>query len=226
MLSVCAGILCQVWFVFPLGAQVQMPVVPDDGDLAFAVVVADDDEPGSSTRDEFTVKSYGSNYVILHYNSLGNVSEYFQIQQVASPIDFGSIRSVAYREGADLTVALSNGSNFQFYISDTQSNTGKNITKVSVGGIGHFQIQTPEGFPFSKLENHFSNLEAAGNGSIPGCDTQCMGGGCGTKSCSRTISILGLTCNIECNEGYFACCGDMILYGCKCIRNTCCNPTK
>lgn len=185
-------------------------------DMAYHEVVA-------QGREEFVVKIYNDNYVILHLNAKGNVTEYFLLQHVPSAINFGKVSSATYRQSSDIIIATADGKFYQFYINDSNLQPGSNYNKLSVAGIANFKILSDDGYPFDKLAGHFSNgMGATGTGEDVGCGSQCASGGCGAKSCNRSIDILGLSCSVDCNAGYFACCGDLVLFGCKCIRDTCC----
>jgi hypothetical protein len=187
-------------------------------DMAYHEVVA-------QGREEFVVKIYNDNYVILHLNAKGNVTEYFLLQHVPSTINFGKVSSATYRQSSDIIIATADGKFYQFYINDSNLQPGSNYNKLSVAGIANFKILSDDGYPFDKLAGHFSNeMGATGGSEIAGCDSKCLSGGCGSKSCDRSIdtNIVSLSCSVDCNTGYFACCGDVALYGCKCIKDSCC----
>lgn len=181
-----------------------------------------DESANDAAQEEYVVKTVRNNYIILHLNAKGNVSEYFLVQVVPSAVSFSPIKSVTYRESSDITVSFTNGKYYQFYINDSNLNAGANYSKASVAGIANFQILSPEGYPVDKLAGSYDNIV----GSDPGtdCDKRCNTGGCGTSSCEKSFNVMGLdlNCKVTCNAGYFACCGDTIGAGCHCVKDTCC----
>lgn len=173
----------------------------------------------SSSPVSFELRRSGSDFAAFHYNAQGKVSEYFLVQVSDWNIAETEIDRAEYTEGNDITFTGKNGHTYIFSIKQPPSNKG-NIHIFNVAGIAHYKMLKSE-----------LGLKAMGDiafnrtGGVPGstdfdCDKQCLSGGCGANQCSRGVGS-ALECSVSCNSGYFACCGDLVSYGCHCIKDCC-----
>lgn len=165
----------------------------------------------------FELKRSGNDFAAFHYNQKGKVYEYYLIQ-VSDFFPFETdIQQAVYTEGSDITLVGKNGHTYVFSIKDRASNSST-VHKFSVAGIAHYIINDQDGLALKDIQP--IALNTGGGGSTPfECDGACLSGGCGSTECSRTVGPVG--CSVSCNTGYFACCGDLVSYGCKCVRDCC-----
>lgn len=170
---------------------------------------------------DFELKRVGNDFAAFHYNAQGKVQEYFLIQGSDWNIAQTSISKAVYNESADIQLTGANGNTYIFSLRSPTSVRGS-IYTFSVNGIAH--VKSSAGLSLKDMET----LAFARVGGSPGtvtrdCDKTCLSGGCGSNQCSRQVQVGGaMECSVSCNSNYFACCGDLISYGCHCIKSDCC----
>ncbi len=170
----------------------------------------------------FELKRVGNDFAAFHYNTKGNVSEYFLVQESDWNITQASIDRIEYHEGKDVQMVASNGIRYSFSLKDPASMSAQ-LHIMDVAGIAHLKVLKSEGIPLKDAEKLAFARAGGGPGSTsPNCDKDCLSGGCGSTSCSRQVAAGAMECSVSCDSGYFACCGDIVSYGCHCLKNTCC----
>lgn len=175
----------------------------------------------SGSQTGFELKRVGNDFAAFHYNAQGKVQEFFLVQGSDWNIAETSVTQAVYNESIDLQLTGSNGTRYIFSLRAPAGVQGS-IHTFSVAGIAHVKTLKPEGLALKDMETiAFARIGGSPGSVSPDCDKKCLSGGCGANQCSRQMGG-AMECNVSCNSGYFACCGDLISYGCHCIKDTCC----
>ncbi len=174
-------------------------------------------------QNQYQIFQSQSDTAIMKINEQGNVTEYFVIQNLTFTPKEEQIENVIFqRKKNTIQISLKNGKNIEL-ILDTETNTQKslNSNQYLVGGFSFFQTQKSGGIPYKEAIQFVSNQSPS---KARGCMGDCLAGGCGSTSCSRTV--WEASCEVSCGKGFTACCGDLISAGCKCKPTPrCCNPS-
>lgn len=170
----------------------------------------------------YTYEYLDSNLVVYKY--VGDlIKEYFLIQRETAPLttNFQNISNVVITEnGTKITISYGNQSQVVF------STVGAAGSLPSAGIIsstneGGFSIQVVRDDILSFGQGPGGGGPTGGGGRR--CK-ECLDGGCGSTSCSRSIEVMGVkkSCSTTCATGYHACCGDLVSVGCFCQKDVCC----
>lgn len=173
-----------------------------------------------ATAPSFELKRSGSDFAAFHYNAQGKISEYFLVQVCDWNILETEIVRAEYTEGNDIAFTGKNGHKYIFSIKQPPSNDGS-VHRFNVAGIAHFKVLKTEGMDLKEMEEiAFYRIGGVPGSTTLDCDKKCLSGGCGANQCSRGVGG-ALESSVSCNTGYFACCGDVVSYGCHCIKDCC-----
>jgi len=170
----------------------------------------------------FELKRVGNEFAAFKYNATGNISEYYLIQGSTWNISEATITQAVYTEGTEIRLFGSNDLIYVFSILEYGITNVGNLRKTHASGIAHYTILNSNGITLSQAETlAFSNAGGGGpNPTLLGCESACLSGGCSSSSCSR--ELFGGACSVSCDAESFACCGDLLTYGCKCVPKACC----
>jgi hypothetical protein len=166
---------------------------------------------------------YVDNHLVI-FKYVGDIiKEYFLIQREGDPLttNFQNISGVVISDnGTKITISYGNQNQVVFSTVGVNGSLPTNgiVNSTNDGG---FSIQVVK-------DDIFSYGQGPGRGGPDGgggkrCK-ECLDGGCGSTSCSRSIEVLGVkkSCATSCATGYHACCGDLVAVGCFCQKDKCC----
>jgi hypothetical protein len=166
---------------------------------------------------------YVENHLVFYKHVGDIIKEYFLVQRETAPLttNFQNITGVVITDnGTKLTVSFNNQSPVVF------STVGAPGTLPSAGIVtstneGGFSIQVVRDDILSYGQGPAGGGPSGGGGKR--CK-DCLDGGCGSTSCSRSIEVMGVkkSCSTTCATGYHACCGDLVAVGCFCQKDICC----
>ncbi len=167
---------------------------------------------------------YVENHLVVYKHVNGTITEYFLVQRDQAPLNtiFQDISNVAITE-ANTKITIYHGNQ-----SNTAFSTLVNPTNAlpCAGIVNH---KDEGGFSKAVVKDNILSYGkgpaggGVGGGLVRGCK-ECLDGGCGSTSCSRSIEVLGIkkSCSTTCGTGYHACCGDLTTAGCFCRKDICC----
>lgn len=170
----------------------------------------------NTANSDIYAENYDDNLFIFRPNDNGKIIEYVLIQGLkGTPV--GITDFFVSEDGREATIVKNDDNTWVYSIDDEL---------VNINGIGHFICSDPEGVDRDDIlqdvdDGYFA--EFGGGGNKKNCDKECLSGGCGASSCSRTVSIV--SCSITCDSEYFACCADLATAGCHCKIKKCCTAT-
>ncbi len=167
---------------------------------------------------------YVDNHLVLFKHTNDIIKEYFLIQREDAPLTtpLQNISNVTIENGGT-KITIDYGSQQQLSFS-TQPNT---LNALWCAGIANHVDEA--GFSKAIVKDNILSYGQgpSGGGTGGGAGKRCkdcLDGGCGSTSCSRSIEVMGVkkSCTTSCEAGYHACCGDLVNTGCFCQKNICC----
>lgn len=150
-------------------------------------------EEGEVEQAEISFDSKSKRSLVIHCNK-NNLLYLFGLDEKASLDKFALLQQNNTTEHSKIVKVLG------FGISVLNGNWNKEKF-----------VNYPSSSAFDKLSNS-SNLVAPPG---PG-DKKCTSGGEGAKECSIT-EIMGMSCSVSCNDGYYACCNSSTTT-CFCLK--------